>query len=142
MGIKSAYKKLLAQRTPEEVIAHDALLLSARFLSEISILMEQKSINKKMLAEKTGVSSAYITNLFRGNKLLNMEMIARLEKALDLKFQVKAFPKRFEVADKTYYYNFHQSGSKKMPVDIDYTQPDIYQDSSMLSNIHQTSGVA
>jgi len=37
-----------------------------------------------------GTSASYITQLFRGNKIINLETIAKFQKIFDIKFEIKA----------------------------------------------------
>ena len=68
-----------------------------RFLSEIDKLAEEEDLNKKQLAEKTGVSASYITQLYRGNKILNLELIAKFQHLFDGVFDVKFKPRKSEL---------------------------------------------
>lgn len=81
---------LFAARTPEEVAADQAQQLSFRFLSEVERLMGERGLTKRALAAAVGTSASYITQLFRGDRLLNLPMLARLEQALDIRFVLTA----------------------------------------------------
>jgi transcriptional regulator with XRE-family HTH domain len=85
---RDEFEGLFAAPTEAEQIAEDALLLGFRFLSIIDRLMEEKGLTKKSLAAKIGASPSYITQLFRGNVRVNLEFIAKAEKALGIKFHV------------------------------------------------------
>ena len=39
------------------------------------------------------VSPSYITQLYRGNKVINLELVAKIEQALDFRFEIKAVAK-------------------------------------------------
>jgi len=67
-----------------------AEMLSFRFISEIDRLMERDDISKKELALRLGTSASYITQLFRGDKLLNMEILARTELVFGVRFCIEA----------------------------------------------------
>ena len=86
--IKKAFDELFDTITPEEQIEHDAQLLAFSFLSIIDNEMKKKNINRKELALKTGTSQAYITQLFRGNRKPNLNILAKIQKALDIEFSV------------------------------------------------------
>lgn len=88
--IKSAFSSLFENRTEQERRDDAAQMLSFRYLSEIERLMEAYGMTKRRLAEAVGTSPSYITQLFRGDRLLNFEMLARLEDALSVKFTVEA----------------------------------------------------
>ena len=62
-----------------------------RFLSEVEKFDSDSGILKnKDLASKLGVSSSYITQLLNGNKLLNFTMLAKIQKAFDITFEIRA----------------------------------------------------
>ena len=84
--IKEVFSGLFTNRTEEERREDAAQLLSFRFLSEIERLMEERGLNKRKLAEAVGTSPSYITQLFRGDRLLNIDMMARFENALSIRF--------------------------------------------------------
>lgn len=88
--IKSAFSGLFENRTEQERRDDAAQMLSFRYLSEIERLMQAYGITKRRLAEAVGTSPSYITQLFRGDRLLNFDMLARLEEALSVKFTVEA----------------------------------------------------
>lgn len=67
----------------------DSKIISAKFLSEIQISAEKKGIkNRKDLAKLIGTSASYLTQLYRGNKVLNLLMLAKIQKALNIKFEI------------------------------------------------------
>ncbi len=68
-------------------------MLMYRFLSEIEKITDERSISRKELANKIGVSASYLTQLYRGIKPLNIETLAKIEIALDFRFDVKAIEK-------------------------------------------------
>jgi transcriptional regulator with XRE-family HTH domain len=65
-------------------------MVQFRFMSEVEKQMELKGINQKQLSEKIGTSSSYVTQIFTAGKPLNMETIAKIQKALDITFEIKA----------------------------------------------------
>ena len=60
----------------------------AKFLEKIQEIAAQKGLKKKDLAQKIGTSASYITQLYRGHKLLNLMTLAKLQKALDIEFDI------------------------------------------------------
>jgi transcriptional regulator with XRE-family HTH domain len=67
-------------------------MIMYRFLSEVERITEEKNLSRKDLAKLIGTSASYITQLFRGHKIVNLETIAKIQKALDFKFEIKAIP--------------------------------------------------
>lgn len=68
----------------------DVRMLMYRFLSEVERVTEEKGINRKTLAKMLNTSPSYITQLFRGNKIINLEMLAKMEKVLGISFDIVA----------------------------------------------------
>lgn len=88
--IKAAFSGLFDNRTEQDRRDDAAQLLSFRYLSEVERLMVERGLTKRDLAKAVGASASYITQLFRGDRLLNFDMLARLESALDVTFVVEA----------------------------------------------------
>ncbi len=87
--IQEAFNNLLTCADEHEKIEHEATMIMFQFLSEITKIMEDKKISKKDLAEIIETSPSYITQLFRGDKLINFKTLAKIQKGLDMKFEVK-----------------------------------------------------
>jgi len=101
--IKSDLNSIFNSKTESQIIERDALMLQANFLSEIERLSKEKGINRKDIALKIRTSPSYLTQVFRGDKPLNFITLAKIRRALDLKFEVKGFfksEKKTEVAYK------------------------------------------
>lgn len=77
----------------QDHIDHAAQMISYRILSEVERLCDDKVISRKELAGMLGTSASYITQLFRGNRRVNMEFIAKIERALNIQFEIKAVRK-------------------------------------------------
>lgn len=88
LEFESGYDQLFSCKNPKEKIEHLAQMISYRFLSEVEKTCDEMGINKKELAEKVGTSKSYITQLFRGNKHVNTNILARFEEALDITFEI------------------------------------------------------
>ena len=84
------FRELIAE-TSEEKIESRAHLLSLIFLSEAEKAMDRKGWTKKRLAHEIGTSASYLTQLFRGDRLLNFKTIAKIEGALDVRFEITAY---------------------------------------------------
>lgn len=99
--IKEAFNQLFGQLSEQDKLDNAARLLMFRFLSIIEVKCEELGWNRKQLAEKIGTSSSYITQLFRGDKLVNMLTLAKFQKALGLEFEIDE-KKSYEETVKTY----------------------------------------
>ena len=87
--IKQAFDKIYSFDNQEDEIRHRAKMLMFCFLQEIEKVAEKKKLKKKDLAKIIGTSPSYITQLFRGDKLINLETLAKLEEGLGIKYEVK-----------------------------------------------------
>ena len=86
--IKDSFNNLLIPGSYEEKVEQDSVLLMAQFLSAFEMEMGKKQLRKKDLANMIGTSASYITQLFRGTKIINLETIAKIMTALDLHCEV------------------------------------------------------
>lgn len=84
------FKSLLKIDSKEEKIQHDAEIIMFQFLSEIEKIMETQDLSRKALAEMAGVSPSFVTQLFRGHKLLNLKTLAKFQEALNICFKINA----------------------------------------------------
>jgi len=71
-------------------IEHAAQMISYRLLSEIEKICEKRKITKKELALAVGTTPSYISQLFRGTKMVNMEILAKFEMALKFQFKIES----------------------------------------------------
>jgi len=99
--IKTAFDHLSSQLSEKDKLENDANLLMFRFLSIVENRCEELGLNRKQLAEKVGTSASYITQLYRGDKLVNMITLAKFQKALGLEFEI-AEKKSYEETVKDY----------------------------------------
>jgi transcriptional regulator with XRE-family HTH domain len=87
--VNPEYAELFSYKSKDEKIGHNAQMISYRILSEVEKICESKRIKKKDLADMVGTSRSYITQLFRGTKQVNMDIMARFEDALDISFNIR-----------------------------------------------------
>jgi transcriptional regulator with XRE-family HTH domain len=71
----------------EDKISHKAHMISFRFLSEIEKTIDS-NISRKALSKLIGTSPSYITQLFRGDKLVNLMTLAKLEDVFESEFDI------------------------------------------------------
>lgn len=77
----------------------DAQVLMYRFLSEVEKITDEKNISRRQLAKLLGTSPSYITQLFRGNKIMSLEFLGRIQRALNIEFKISVVPANHQVAD-------------------------------------------
>ncbi len=88
--ITPGYESLFTMESKEEETEHEAKMIMFRFLSELEKLNSEKPVRKKELAKAIGVSASYITQLYRGDKLINLLTLAKLQETYDITFEIKA----------------------------------------------------
>ncbi len=88
--IKNEFDALFSFKDENEELKHDEFVLMSGYLAEIERLKNPLGINRKELAQKINVSAPYLTQVFRGDKPLNFFTIAKIQKVLNVKFEVKA----------------------------------------------------
>jgi transcriptional regulator with XRE-family HTH domain len=86
--IETAFKTILSFDNEQDQLELDAKIIMAKFLEKVQEIATQKGLKKKDLAEKIGTSASYITQLYRGHKLLNLMTLAKLQRALDFEFDI------------------------------------------------------
>src|SRR5882672_4243476 len=87
--VEKEFEDLFSFENEFQELEHHASMIMFRFLSEIEKVSENQ-FSRKNLSELIGTSASYITQLFRGDKLINMSTLAKFEKALDITFEIKA----------------------------------------------------
>lgn len=89
--ISREFEELFKFKDKKEELDHEAHMIMFRFLSEIEKHYGAgKNLKKNELASKLGVSPSYITQLYNGEKLLNFTTLAKIQKAFDITFEIKA----------------------------------------------------
>jgi ribosome-binding protein aMBF1 (putative translation factor) len=86
--IKMAFQALLASQSPEEQVEREAFIMATRFLGEVTRAMEAAGLNKRDLAARLGVSASHITQLFRGDRLPNLIILAKMQSVLNIRFVI------------------------------------------------------
>jgi transcriptional regulator with XRE-family HTH domain len=86
--IETAFKTILSFDNEQDQLELEAKIIMAKFLEKIQEIAAQKGLKKKDLAQKIGTSASYITQLYRGHKLLNLMTLAKLQRALDIEFDI------------------------------------------------------
>jgi len=87
-------ESLLSFNNKEEKIELEAELLHLKFIKVIEEAMKLEGISKTEIASQLTTSKSYITQLFSGDRLINMKTLARLQDVLDISFEVEARRKK------------------------------------------------
>lgn len=81
------WRELLSFKNREEEIELEADMISIKIASEIEKLIEKKGLTKKEFAKIIGTSAAYVTQILRGDKRINMKFLAQIIKSFDVSFE-------------------------------------------------------
>lgn len=87
--INQEFEDLFSFDSEKEELEHDAKAIMFRFLSSFNKMIDEP-VKKKEIAEAINTSPSYITQLFKGDKLINLITLAKLEKAFDFTFEIQA----------------------------------------------------
>ena len=82
------FNKILAFNKDKEKLQFEAEMLHLNIIHSIQCLMKEKCLNKTDMAKQLGVSKGYLTQLFSGDKLLNLKTLAKIQRIFEIKFYV------------------------------------------------------
>ena len=113
--IQETFDNLFDQLSDQDRLENDANLLMFRFLSIIEDKCEVLGLNRKQLAQRVGISPSYISQLYQGDKLVNMITLAKFQKVLDLEFEIvekKSYEEKVKeyshIGDGTGFWVYHK----------------------------------
>ena len=104
--ILESFNQLFSNLSERDKLDNEAKLLMFRFLDIIERKREKLGWTRKELAQSVGTSASYITQMMRGDKLINMNTLAKMQRALGIKF---------EISEKTSYYEKTKYLSSPVP---------------------------
>lgn len=89
--IAPGFEKMFEFESPKDELLHDAKILQMKILHALAEYLTEP-ITKKELAQLLETSPSYITQLYNGDKLMNLEMISRIQEAFNLEFEITVRP--------------------------------------------------
>ena len=112
-NISPEFENLFTFKTKDDETEHEAKMLMFRFLSELEKLNGDKPFKKKDLAKSLKTSPSYITQLFNGDKLINLTTLAKIQEAYKICFEIKAkpFADNYSAEVENHYKNFSPSSN-------------------------------
>lgn len=116
-NIDPEFEDLFSFKSEEEQLEHDAKMIMFRFFNELEKLEIDAPIRNKDIAEIFGSSKSYVTQLMRGDKLINLLKIAKLQKSYDIIFEIKA-KHNSESYREVIEHNYPLSEKKKFNSDL------------------------
>ncbi|MES2277970.1 MAG: helix-turn-helix transcriptional regulator [Bacteroidota bacterium] len=94
-NMQAEFDELLSFNTEKEELSHDAVMLSLKFISEINeLLQENQHYSKKDIAEYLNTSPSFVTQLFKGDRKLSMDLLAKFQKLLKTEFSISTCEKQ------------------------------------------------
>jgi len=85
---------------------NEAKILASKVLSEISEITNRKDLKRNNVADLIGTSASYLTQLYRGNKLLNFITLAKLKKKLDLNIEIRITENFYNETNAVFNYEY------------------------------------
>lgn len=89
--IEKELSSLINLSDPKEKEEFDQVAFQLDLMHEIRQLMMLKGWNQNDLALKLGKSKSYISQLFSGDKLINVKTIIKLQNIFAIKFSISSF---------------------------------------------------
>lgn len=86
--ILNSFHEIFDNLSEQDKLENEAKLIMFRFLDIVERKREKKNWSRKELAKKVGTSASYITQLMRGDKLINMLTLAKMQRTLNIKFDI------------------------------------------------------
>lgn len=86
------FDALFSNSSVDETDRRAARMIMYRFLSEIERTNGTQRGLKKKLATAIGKSKSYVSQLFRGDRVVNLLLLAKFERTLGIKFKIVAYP--------------------------------------------------
>ncbi|MDA3865482.1 MAG: helix-turn-helix transcriptional regulator [Salinivirgaceae bacterium] len=147
-NISEEFRDIFNSLSEEDHIEVDAQMLSFKFLEALDKYFAPKKLKKKEIAEAVGKSPSFISQVYSGDKLISMPLLAKLQTAFNFTFDIKASRNSidYDLSDfselKT--NNKKQSGfwvwknaAPNESVDIDYTNSDNLK---LINNKYSSAG--
>lgn len=82
--------QMLEFKSSKEKAKLEEELLSLKFIATIEELLEQNDVNRSDLANILDSSKSYVSQVFSGDKMLNIRILARIQRALNVSFKLYA----------------------------------------------------
>ena len=87
--IDQDFLEILIPKSDDEKLLFEAKMIQLEFISRLQELMKYKNINsKKELAELLGTTPSFVTQLFSGEKLINLKHLAKFQRVLGIKYAI------------------------------------------------------
>jgi transcriptional regulator with XRE-family HTH domain len=108
--IIKSFNTLFDNLSEQDILDNEAKLIMFRFLDIVERKREEMGWTRKQLAEQIGTSASYVTQLYRGDKLANIPLIAKIQMKLGIHFEISE----------------RESYDEQIAVHTEYYKPDKY----------------
>ena len=86
--LKARFDQIMAFKSEDDRHEHESKILMFKFLSLIEQEMSKSEMSKKKLAELLNTSPSYVTQVFRGQKTINLLTLAKLQQIFEIEFKI------------------------------------------------------
>ena len=113
MDTNRKFQEILLPASRDEKLDFEAQMIQQDFIARLTEIMKFKGINsKKELAGLLGTSPSYITQLFSGEKLINLKFLAKLQNILGLHYSIVS--DQYGRLRKSFYGNLLNKGYREV----------------------------
>lgn len=89
--ISDEFEDIFSFNSEEEELEYDAQMLTFKFLEELEkCQVNYSKFKKKDLAKALEKSPSFISQLYSGEKLMSFNLLAKIQKAFNISFEIKA----------------------------------------------------
>ncbi len=115
MKINNDIQELLLPSSKEDKLTFEAQMIHLNFIAKLTDIMKFKGIkSKKELAKLLETSPSYITQLFSGEKLVNLKLLAKIQEVLGLKYNIVS--NQYERLKNNFYNNLASQGYRELKI--------------------------
>lgn len=105
--ISKEFEDIFSFENEKEELEHDAKMLMLQFFNEMENCKEENSNwKKKDLAKALGKSPSFISQLYSGDKIPSLQLLAKIQKALNISFKISARDESKNYNERTDKMNF------------------------------------
>jgi len=125
-NLNKEFLDLLFPKTDKEKLEFEAQMIHLDFIARLQELMIYKNINsKKELADLLGITPSFVTQLFSGEKLINLKHLAKLQRILDIKYTI--ISDQYYRLKNSFRGNLASKGYHELKINLQNTNPFLKQ---------------
>ena len=89
MSSNDIIKEVFSFENKDDLIQFEAEMIHLDLINEILKLMDLRKMNKAELAKFLGTTKGYVTQLFSGDRLLNLKTLAKIQQIFDVRIKLQ-----------------------------------------------------